>query len=94
MKRARDMTALRRVLSMGFVRASANIRVVGIHLNWAFPAHRCLIRRTSSVVLYSSQAGIARRVTKSNKDLQSVMMVAGLRCLKLSSGCCQGKSGT
>ena len=79
---------------MTLVKASANINVVGSHLKCACSAHRSLIRRTSRVVLYSSHVGIAVLVAKSKRDLQSVVMIARLSCLKPSGGHLQLNSGT
>ena len=64
--------------SMGFVRQSAACNVVGTHRKVVFSEHRSFISKTSKVVLNSSQEGMAKRVTKSNKDLQSVMIAARL----------------
>ena len=50
--------------------------------------------KTSSVVLYSSHVGMARRLTRSNKDLQSVTTVAAGNCRNASWGHLQLNSGT
>ena len=63
-------------VSMDLVRVSASINVMGIHLNTAFSPQRCLISKTSNVVLNSSQEGIAKGVAKSYKERQSVIITA------------------
>ena len=86
-------SATRRIVgSIGLVSGSASCKAVGIHLKWQFSWHSSRIRRTSKVVLYSSHDGIAVRVTKSNKDLQSVTIIARWSSFKAFGGWRQSKS--
>ena len=85
-------TALRSVASMFLVRGSANRNAVGIHPKLQCSKHLSLIRRTSSVVRYSAHEGIARRLTKSHKDLQSVTTTAACIWRKASGGFLQWNS--
>ena len=86
-------TALRRVASMFLVNGSANCNAVGIHLKWQCSKHLSLIRSTSKVVRYSSHEGIARRLTKSYRDLQSVTTTAACIWRKASGGFLHWNSG-
>ena len=64
--------------SIAFVNASATWREVGIHRKEQCSLHLSRLRSTSNVVRNSSQDGIAVRLTRSNKLLQSVtIMVFG-----------------
>ena len=58
-------TVLRKEASIGFVKQSANIIAVEIHLHCECPSACCLISITSTVVLHSSQLGVASLVTRS-----------------------------
>ena len=61
-----EVKAMRRIVgSIGFVNGSANCSDVGIHRKWQFSWHNSRINNTSKVVLYSSQDGMAVRVTRS-----------------------------
>lgn len=52
------------------------------------------MRRTSKVVRYSSQDGMAVLETKAYNDLQSITMVADGNILKASGGFLQSKLST
>ena len=78
--------------SIGFVNGSASWRLVGIHLKWQCSWHLSLMRRTSSVVRYSSHEGIAVRETRSKRLLQSVTTVALGNCWNPLGGSLQLKS--
>ena len=93
-KDPRSNTARRSDESMFFVKGSASCKAVGIQRKRHCSKHLSLMSKTSSVVLYSSHVGMARRLTRSNKDLQSVTTVAAGNCRNASWGHLQLNSGT
>ena len=86
-------TARRSDESIFLVKGSASCSEVGIHLKKQCSMHLSLIRRTSNVVRYSSHDGIARRLTRSYRDLQSVTTTAACIWRNASGGLLHWNSG-
>ena len=86
-------TARRNVESMDLVKQSASIMAVLIqrHCVWFLDCSFNSI--TSIVVCHSWQFGTAVLVTKSNKDLQSVIISPGCSLHKAFSGLCHSNAG-
>lgn len=89
-----DRTVRRKLASSGLVRQSANIIAVEIHLHWVLLSACSLICIASIVVLHSWQFGTASLVTRSNRDLQSVISSAFFWLAKAFSGFCHWHVGS
>ena len=86
-------TARRSDESIFLVKGSASCSEVGIHLKKQCSMHLSFLSKTSKVVRYSSNDGIALRLTRWNKDLQSVTITAACIWRNASGGLLHWNSG-